>query len=274
MTLVQLYEVWYTRNGQPECYAKGLTLDNAQTTKASLAAAGTITLAITGNDGYQSGGKLTQAITDVRVERAVRSGDSDASVTAVTEALTVSTSGQTLFSLANTPDLNQTMTVTVEGSSARPDVLWKLVNSETTGTPMLLITVPFLTTTSVVSASYSYQNLSDETTISDETATGTPDGSRTTYTSAYVYKPGSLVVTTSVSAVSAIYVTDGGGKTFEVLAGDIGYPYQTRVALPTGTVVKLSYKYSYDDNVAVPSAETHTTTLPTWGTALHPPFQW
>lgn len=274
MTLVQLYEVWYTRSGKPECYAKGLTLDNAQTLAAALTSAGTITLARTGSDGFQGGTTTTQAISNVRVERAVKSGDSDVTYSTVTTAITP-VSGQTIYALPHAVDLNHAMTVTVEGSSTRPDVLWKLLNYDEGGTNVVMITVPFLTGTEKVSATYSYQTVADEQTATNETATGTPNGTLTTFTSAKVYKPGSLTVVTSVSAVSSVYLTEGGGKTFELLASEVGNKYMTRVPLDTGTVIKIGYKYSDDDNVAVPGAESHSVTLPAdWGEERHPPFQW
>lgn len=261
-----MYDVVYTRSGKPEFYARGLTLDIAQTIAASLTSAGTIVLARTGSDGYQGGTTTTAAISNVRVVRSSITGTSYQTQKATTtEELVVATNGQTLFNLAHTPLLD-TMTVTVAGSSTRPNVIWQLINDQF-GTPILLISEPTLTVSIPVSATYNYATAANHVTITGETPTGTPNGSRTTYTTAHVYYPGSVSVTTTVDSVSAISVIEGGGTTFEVLGS--GLP------LETGTTLTVDYEYSADDDTAIPASETHTETLPTGtGTALHPPYTW
>lgn len=269
MVAENTYDVSYVRNGNIEFYAKGVSLDKARALATALGSS--ITLAITGDNGFQGGGQLKQAISGVRVTRSFKTGTVRDIQTRVTEALTVTTSGQEMFALSYVPLISGgNMTVTVNGSASRPDVVWDLIN-DTFGTPYLYITVPTLATTDAVSATYNYvRSTTNPVTVTGETPSGSVNGTNKVFTTAYDYKPGSLVVTTSVDAVSGkATVIDGGGVYFEVYH----LSHDTAVALPTGTTITVDYKYSPDDNAAIPAAEDHHTHLPAYaGQAVSQPF--
>jgi hypothetical protein len=267
-----LYSVTYTDSeGNSQYYAKGIDLDRAQSIKTNIGNA--LTIAITGENGFQGGGKLQDIVSDLSVVRAPRTGTSIQTKTTVTEALTVTASGQTLFTLSNTP-YPGTITVTVAGSSARPDVIWELVNQERTGgSAMINITHPTLSVGDAVSATYQYQTYANIITVTDESPNESPDGIRTTFSLNHVYLPGTLVVTTDVDAVSGKTVLEGGGTIFELKlgSGTLIRDYKNRIAPPSGITILASYQYALDDDTAVPASETYGGTPPVWvGTPLTP----
>lgn len=270
ITDIAKYDVIGAVDGKIQAFARGMTLDRAQTLKTLLDSQG-IGGARDQFGGYLSGIQNSQTVTDTAV---VRSYDTrEATISSTTEELTVtsaasSADGSFQWELTNTVQGDFSLTV---NGSGYPDVGASIVNDK-----YAKVFLPVLTVTDAVSATYTYKTTDDTLTGTDTLTDGTDiDGVATVFTLTYNYERGSVAVT---SAPSGVYILEGGGNTIEMGRIDPTTGASTAMASGEGDV-DLTYEYCNRDQTAIAAAEVHRgatdiyirSVLP--GTVQHPPFE-
>jgi hypothetical protein len=255
-----LYDVVYTlADGKIRYDLRGATLDFAQNRKTYIEANG-VTITRTGSGGFQGGTKSTQAVTEVRVERSERRGEADTTIVTEELSVTAATSGTRFYAeLANnyTPS---SVSATVNASGALSVGVEELSGNDIV---ILLKDGGEISTTDLVSATYSYETSAKLLAVSDEDHDSDVNGTETTFELDYVYMPETVSVSTNASG--NISLIEGGGKYIEVL--------QNGSAIENGKTLKVSYSYSPQDSTTIPASGEYPWEVPSWvGTPQTPPF--
>ena len=270
ITDIAKYDVIGAVDGKIQAFARGMTLDRAQTLKALLDAQG-IGGARDKFGGYLSGIQNAQTVTDTAV---VRSYDTrEATIASTIEELAVtagasSADGSFQWELTNTVQDDFSLTVNASGY---PDVGASIVNDK-----YAKVFLPILTVTDAVSATYTYKTTDDTLDGTDTLTDGTDvNGIDTIFTLTKNYERGSVTVT---SAPSGVYILEGGGDTIEMGRIDPTTGASTIMASGEGDV-DISYQYCNRDQTAIAASETHRGVADIYirsvipGKKMHPPFE-